>query len=239
MRLELRFEMKEKFMTLDDRACIMSFLKFALSSRYPEIYQAIYGENCSKSFCFSTFLPGAKFSGDRYILLEPYISVKISSSDNQLLMALYNSLMSARFNDYKLPLSNEFKLVRLSYSNTHPVKSDRAVIKFLSPLVVRNHDRESNRDIYLDYTSDIFSEKLQIITQSYLTQRGFHECDAKLTPVKAFRTVATCLGLKINCSYGIFEISAAPEVIEELYLAGMGSRRSQGFGMFDIIRQEV
>lgn len=237
MRLELTFQLKENFITIDDRACIMSFLKFALSKKYPDIFQALYGENCSKAFCFSTYLPGARFKGDRYQLSDSYISVKISSSDNQLLMALYNSLMGARFIDYKLPLSNEFKLTKVSYSNIPTIKTNKALIKFLSPLLVRDHDRETNKDMYLDYTSQDFPDKLQTITQNYLMQRGYTDCNVNLIPVKASRTVATCLGLKLNCSYGIFEINAPPQVIDELYLAGIGSRRNQGFGMFDIIRQ--
>jgi len=217
----------------------MSFLKFALSKKYPSIYQSLYGENCSKAFCFSTFLPNPKFNGDRYLLSDDGISVKISSSDNQLLIALYNSLINARFIEFQLPQSNSFKLIKISYLNTPQIKTDSAIIKFLSPLVVRNHDKATNTDRYLDYTNEDFSEKLQIVTDNYLTERGFPNSIIELNPVKAARTVAIGINnIKINCSYGLFELKASPPVINELYLAGLGSRRNQGFGMFDIICQQ-
>ena len=237
MRLELSFQLKESFITCDDRACVMSFLKFALEKKYPLIYESLYGVSSSKTFCFSIFLPGAKIDGDRYRLSDSYINVKISSSDNQLLMAIYNALVHSRFQEYKLPQENSFKLTKVSYSNTLEIKTGKVLIKFLSPLLVRDHDRETNTDRYLDYTASDFSEKLQIITQNYLSQRGFEKETILLKPVKAGRTVANCLKLKFNCSFGVFELTARPEVVNELYLAGMGSRRNEGFGLFDIIRQ--
>lgn len=239
MRLELKFMLKERHITINDRACVMSFLKFALSKKYPLIFQSLYGENCSKAFCFSTYLPNPKYVGDRYLLSDNCISVKISSSDKQLLIALYNSLMGARFSEFALPQSNSFKLVGVSYSNTQKVKADRVLIKFLSPLVVREHNKETNADRYLDYTDADFMEKLQIITGNYLTDRGFGNCIVELYPIKASRTVARSVSnLKINCSYGLFELRASPHVIEELYLSGIGSRRNQGFGMFDLVNQQ-
>ena len=212
-------------------------MKHALEKKYPLLYEQLYGQNVLKSFSFSVFLPVQKILKDRYLLASEYINVKISSSDIQLLAALYNAFMNSRFYDYKLPLNNSFRLINVSYSNTVKVLSNKVLIKFLSPLIVRDHDKEKNADIYLDYTSKDFETKLKAITENYLKQRDLIGT-ITLKPVKARRTVAKCLDFNLNCSFGLFELSAPPEIIEELYLAGIGSRRSEGFGLFDIVKQD-
>ena len=215
----------------------MSFIKHALEKKYPVLYEKLYGQNILKNFSFSVFLPVEKILSDRYLLTSEFINVKISSSDVQLLAALYNAFLNSRFYDYNLPINNSFKLVKVSYSNTVKIISNKVLIKFLSPLIVRDHDKENNKDIYLDYTSKDFEHKLKAITENYLNQRGL-EGTIFLIPVKARRTVAKCLNLNLNCSFGLFELIAKPEIIQELYLAGIGSRRSEGFGLFDIIKQD-
>ncbi|MDR3217230.1 MAG: CRISPR-associated endoribonuclease Cas6 [Clostridiaceae bacterium] len=235
MRIELTFALKEPFITADDRGVVISFLKYALSNKYPELFARLYGANVSKTFSFSTFLPGAKLMGDCYSLSLNTVRVRLSSSERELLVALYNAMMNARFIDYPLPQGNSFRLTRVGYSNTFPTGASTEIIKFLSPLVVRCHDRETNEDEYLDFRSVGFPERLQIIADAYLQKREIEPCAVILRPLSARSTVAICLKRKFLCSFGTFELSASPEAITEFYLAGIGSRRSEGFGLFDIV----
>jgi CRISPR-associated endoribonuclease Cas6 len=237
MRLELKFFLRDAEITVDYRACIMSFLKFALEKRYPAVYEGLYGSNNIKLFSFSVYLPGAKREGKRYILSGNSFFVKFSSSDKEFLFRLYNALRAlAKIEKfvYPLPFGNVMSLGGVGYSNVSEIAADKVIIKFLSPLLVRDHSRENNVDKYLDYQDEGFEEKLSEIVETYLKKRGIEGQKIELKPLKAGRTVAICMKLKFNCSYGVFELSARPDVINELYLAGMGSRRSEGFGLFDI-----
>jgi CRISPR-associated endoribonuclease Cas6 len=237
MRLELKFLLKDNSVALDDRAIVMSFFKRALEEKYPVVYKNLYDGNELKTFTFSIYLPGAQISGDRYILSHNFMRVKISSPDVTFLSVLYNALCAARTHEYKLPFDNAMRIEHIGYSESKHVTSDRAVIKFLSPMLVRRHDRESNKDTYLDYTSVGFADALQSVCNGYLECRGIEKAEVSLVPLNARRTVTACLKLKFNSSFGVFELRTRPDIIEELYLAGIGSRRSEGFGLFDIISQ--
>ncbi|MDR1905577.1 MAG: CRISPR-associated endoribonuclease Cas6 [Clostridiales bacterium] len=236
MRLELKFLLKNAEIETDYRASIMSFFKYALEKKYSLLYKELYDSNNVKPFSFSVFLPDAKIDGHRYILSGNIFSVKFSSSDTALLFSFYNAMTNAVSlgYDYELPFENSLRLIKVSYSNTQKIASQKVLIKFLSPLLVRAHEKEGNKDRYLDYTSEDFGERLQDVVGFYLKTRGIKNGKITLKPIEAKRTVAVCMKLKFNCSYGEFELTARPDIIEELYLAGVGSRRSEGFGLFDI-----
>ena len=55
--------------------------------------------------------------------------------------------------------------------------------------------------------------------------------------IKCDTVVKKTFGTCISCSKGIFQISAKPETLDFLYKSGVGSRRSEGFGMFDVIME--
>ena len=57
----------------------------------------------------------------------------------------------------------------------------------------------------------------------------------KITPIKAKKVVIKFYEKQIECSTGIFELDGDVELLEYLYKAGVGSKHSAGFGMFQIV----
>ncbi|MDR0850714.1 MAG: CRISPR-associated endoribonuclease Cas6 [Christensenellaceae bacterium] len=247
LRLELKFLLKQKCIPLDYRSVILSFIKSVLEKKYPETYNELYLANRMKTYSFSVFLPVDKIEGDRFLLKENAISVKFSCADTKMLMKLYNSFLSMKNSEYEgcdeypLPGSNSMKLVGVNYSNTKPIfgNTNKVVIKFLSPLVVRKN-LEGGKNFYLNYYDDGFAKTLQFVVSNYLKIRNIPDGKVALRPIKPVpvtgkRLVIKYKDMNIDCSAGVFELEASPQIIEEAYMAGMGSRRSEGFGLFDII----
>lgn len=230
-RLKLAFKLEKNSITIRHNNLFASFIKKCLSQEYPEVFKKLYSSNISKPFTFASYLPGAKPDGEVFVLTNDICNVVISSSDSAFLIELQACLRKNKFKPYPMPLGNTMMLVSVDFELLKEITEDKVIIKFLSPLLVRNHNRETNKDFYLDYTSPDFEEKLNIIVKNQIGK----DVSISLKPVNAHRTVVNCLDDKVNCSYGIFELSGDVDVINKLYKDGIGSKRSCGFGCFNIL----
>lgn len=56
-----------------------------------------------------------------------------------------------------------------------------------------------------------------------------------IVPVKGKKVVQNVFGHMIDANIGIYKLKGTPELLNYLYQAGMGSRRSEGHGKFEII----
>ena len=57
----------------------------------------------------------------------------------------------------------------------------------------------------------------------------------KITPIKAKKVIIKFYEKQIECSTGSFALEGDIELLNYLYKAGMGSKHSAGFGMFQIV----
>ena len=57
----------------------------------------------------------------------------------------------------------------------------------------------------------------------------------QVTPIKAKKVIIKFYEKQIECSTGIFILEGDIELLNYLYKAGMGSKHSAGFGMFQIV----
>lgn len=235
-RLRLGFQLRENKITFRANNCFISFIKHCLSKEYPQVFEKFYGsgeKKSAKAFTFAAYLPGAKPQGEVFALTENMCYLVLSSSNTALLIELNSCLMKNRDKPYPLPFNNSMTLVSVGFELLEEIREDKVIIKLLSPLIVRHHDRDTNKDIYLDYTSPDFLEKLNVTVKNRIGEKGA----VSLKPIKAGRTVAQCLESKVNCSYGIFELSGEPETLNRLYKEGLGSRTGCGYGCFTVLKQ--
>lgn len=118
------------------------------------------------------------------------------------------------------------------------ITTNNIKIKFLSPLVVRDRDRKARKDYYHSFSSDQFLEKLKININEQIKKCNFNSDildDFNLIPILPKKTVVKFYEKQIECSLGIYMLHGKKELLEYLYKAGIGSKRSSGFGMFQII----
>ena len=103
--------------------------------------------------------------------------------------------------------------------------------------MARKHNSDDNTDIY--YTCDdpefpeIVKENLRIFLQKVNIERNIN--DFSITPVKGKKVVARIMERYVDTSIGIYKITGHPRLLELLYAAGIGTRRSEGHGKFEII----
>lgn len=102
------------------------------------------------------------------------------------------------------------------------IKEEQVIIKFLSPLVVRN--RQEKKDYYYSYEQDEFLDTLKLNIKIQLQISDLPEDiveNLKLEPIKAKKVIVKFYEKKMETSIGVFQLSGNPELLNYLYKTGM------------------
>lgn len=253
MRIKLHFELENKTINKDYRALILSFIKNNLEKNFNESYKEIYGEKPTvKFFTFSVYLPKPKIEKEKIELDRNYFNVLFSIYDNKQFIEFYNSFNSMiiknenKENSYPLK-NNKMRLKNITTINEKIISSNRAIIKFLSPLVLRRHEeiaineKRKGKDIYFDFNDSDFNEQINYSVTRLIKDLKLNEVNSniKLKPYNnlARKTVVSFKNILINSSIGEYILEGDSELLNILYKTGIGSRRSEGFGMFEVIEE--
>ena len=116
------------------------------------------------------------------------------------------------------------------------IDTEDITIKFMSPLVVRSHI--DKKDYYYSYNDEEFKDilRINIKQQLKITDIPTESVDKfDIMPIKPKKVIVKFYEKKIETSTGIYRILGDKQLLKYLYDAGMGSKRSSGFGMFQII----
>lgn len=237
MRYKLYFELEKEEVPLDYHRCILSYIKLSLTEYDKKYFETLYKDNNIKPFTFSVFFNGASFNKDIILVEEKKFELNISTSDYNLAVVLYNSFNN--FVNKKFQLNNNHMILKkICLMPERKITTESIKIKFLSPLVVRDRDREARKDYYHSFSSDQFLEKLKININEQIKKCNFSSDildDFNLIPILPKKTVVKFYEKQIECSLGIYMLHGKKELLEYLYKSGIGSKRSSGFGMFQII----
>ena len=254
MRIKLHFELENKIIPKDYRVLILSFIKHSLGKNFEKSYKEIYeSKPIMKFFTFSVYLPKPKIEKDKIELDKNYFNAVFSIYDNKRFIEFYNSFNSMIIKnneenkEHPYPLKdNKMRLKNITMENEKIITSNRAIIKFLSPLVVRKHEeitineKRKGKDIYLDFNDSDFNEQLNYSVTRLIKDLKLNGVNSniKLEPCKSARkTVVDFKNVLIHSSIGEYIISGESELLNILYKTGIGSKRSGGFGMFDVIKE--
>ena len=259
MRIKLHFELENNIIPKDYRILILSFIKNNLEKNFNESYKEIYGEKPTvKFFTFSVYLPKPKIEKEKIELDRNYFNILFSIYDNKQFIEFYNSFNSMinkeKENDnkknkkYSYPLkNNKMELKNITMVNEKNIMSNRVRIKFLSPLVLRNHKeitinkKRKGADIYFDFNDSDFNEQINYSVSRLIKDLKLNGVNSniKLKPYNnlARKTVVSFKNILINSSIGEYILEGDSELLNILYKTGIGSRRSEGFGMFEVIEE--
>ncbi len=231
MTIQIKISLGIGQLPLDYRRLILHFIKIILSSEDKEIYHKFYadGKNPRKPFTFWLVLPGAKFLDDKISLDKQEFTLNISSTDTKLLFILYNGFK--KVNQFKISEHNIATVKSVKVKEVKPIKDSQVIIKMLSPLVIRKH-LKGEQDRYMLYNEDSFDEYFKINVSSQLTAG---QNAPQILPLKCKKVIVKAFGTNIPASLGVFKLSGEPEVLQKLFLIGLGSKNSAGFGKFEVI----
>ena len=242
MRIRLEFQLKNNVISAEYRKCILSFFKFCLSQlNNGEKFKEYYNDTNTKDFSWCAILSGPKFEKNSVSLSENRMSVIISCDDKkQTGFYLMHSFMNQKGRNYPFGKDNSITLISVKQIRQALILEEECIFKSMpgAPIVVREHIRETNRDKYYCVEDPDFVDKFTQTICYQLKEEGFSEENCKKVKVQIIegkKVVVKHYGVYINCTICTFKISAPAIILQHLYQNGIGSRRSMGLSMVDVV----
>ena len=236
--LKLEFQLENPELPVDLDKVILSFLKASIENYSQDLFEKLYNKRQSvvKMCCWSCYLPQAQFASDRIRLGMNKFTINFSDADIGELVMFFNAFSLMKYKTFHMN-RNSMKLMSVKTKRLREIEETEIIVKMQSSLVARKHNSDDNTDIY--YTCDdpefpeIVKENLRIFLQKVNIERNIN--DFSITHVKGKKVVARIMERNVDTSIGIYKITGHPRLLELLYAAGIGTRRSEGHGKFEII----
>lgn len=237
MRIKLYFTLENTKMPIDYRRSIISFIKLSLSEYGEKEFKKYYNQkdNIIKPYTFSIFFRQPQITGKEIVVKDRKFEMNMSIENYETAITLYNSFNHQKNKKFSIN-QNSWTLKKIIFIPEKEIKDNKIVIKFQAPLCVRQ--RVENKDYYYSFENEKFEEtlKMNVKEQLKITNISLELIDTlKITPIKAKKVIIKFYEKQIECSTGIFELEGNIELLNYLYKAGMGSKHSAGFGMFQIV----
>lgn len=235
---KLTFELEQSWLPKETDRLIISFLKASAQAYSQKFYEKLYDKSKSviKCYTYSCYLPGAKFYKEKIELESDTFSLFFSDADPQELLSFFNSFQLMKRKKYPMN-GNSMTLVSIRMQQLSEIKENEIVIRMQSPLIVRKHFAEDNRDIYYTCEMEGFDKALKENVAIFLERMGMDAGteDFSIQTIKGRKVVVPIFGRNTDASLGIFKLTGSCRLLNILYQAGVGVRRSEGHGKFEVI----
>mgnify|MGYP006068507925 FL=1 len=237
MRLKLYFELENQTISVQYRKSIISFIKHAIQEYDETLYQEIYGGNNKKTFTWAPILSKPKFEQEKIILEDANFSIIFSAYNYLYALHIYNAFLNQKHQKFSLN-QNSMTLKSISMIPEKQITTNKIQIKMSSPIICRNHDRETLKDMYYSFERPEFEKYIKI---NILEQMKKETLDSnllegfKINPIQSKKIIVKLYEKKIESSIGTFELEGKTKLLDYLYRAGIGAKKAMGFGLFEII----
>ncbi|NLO21587.1 MAG: CRISPR-associated endoribonuclease Cas6 [Syntrophomonadaceae bacterium] len=211
------------------------------------LHQDIKGASNGKFnlFTFSRLMGKFKFSKETgKITLFPPAKLIISSAVDEFILDLADKLLKS---ELIFLGHNEVEIERIDMHEA--VKFGKKVqIKMLSPLVgCTTSIREEKK--YTNYYSPWQNQFTEIARNNLLSKyevvHGYRPDNKEIKIIpngsqeKKFEKILNYRGTVVKGYAGIYWLKGCPELIKVAYEAGLGFKNNQGFGCWEIVKQEA
>lgn len=244
-RFILEFTLEKPEFPIEYRKAILSFIKKSLSEcNKGKYYNNYFRDTIQKDYCFSVELPKPKYNKEKIELANNIVKVKFSVDDrNKTELILFSAFIAQKGKNFKLENNNSMILKSIKKLGEKNIVNNRAIFKTSkgSAICVREHNKEKNIDKYYTYNENEFKEKFHRVLENQLKNIASKEDISNIivNPIQCRKSVIKHYGIYIDGNIGIFEIIAKPYILQYLYNVGIGSRKSAGFGMLDLITNDL
>lgn len=192
------------------------------------------GHRQYKMFQFSQ-LKGKYRIKEKSIIFYSFIELEIRSPEPLLIQ-----LLDGGFRYCGITFGQKsYKKIRTKI-NDFTVEKDELIVKTVTPIVVYSTDSTTKYTVYYSPEDIEFYEEIQ--NNAYRKYQAYYgvEPDSyveikEASDMTAKKLVTKYQGSYIEAWYGNFILFGKRKYLDFLYQTGLGSKNSQGFGMFNII----
>lgn len=237
MKYIAKFDLKNNVIRSDYRPIFISFFKKAISEYMNgHFFDSLYSEDPKKkNFCWSIKLDNPKFDGDKIHLGSNNLEMTFKTDDNEVALIYFSSLMNMKDKFFNIGDDNQLILRNIRMVRDPDIVGDFGVFKILSPVCIRIHDRETNKDDYLSVEDEDFEKEFRQKLKEdldYLDEE-INSLEFDFSNLK--KVIVPTYGIKISANIGTFFVRGNNEVINRIKTRGIGSRRGSGFGLIESI----
>ena len=233
-------DVKGLFIPFNYRRHFLSLIKEAILTEDKELFEKYYKEksaNKVKPFTFSVAFSAVKEQKEKgKIFLESgNINFFISSFSPEFLITVYNGLQKLKGENLKY-LGTTIKIERFFYINRRHINNGSVTFKTLSPILVRDIENKKGKG-FIDSSHPDFEKNIFYNVKSlskHFIDYELLESDFKILSTN-FSSKRTSLYGKEISNKGFITIKAPVKVLQMLYDAGLGAKRSQGFGILEVV----
>ncbi|WDV44544.1 CRISPR-associated endoribonuclease Cas6 [Clostridiaceae bacterium M8S5] len=240
MRFKVEMNLEEERFVLDYRPVIISLIKHSLTE-YDDgrHFKTYYDVGKQKNFSFAIDIPNSKFTKDMILVPRKKLYMIFSTDDIGTGIVFFNALSNQKNKPrFRLPMNNSISIKKVITIREDIITNDSVNVIFKSPLCIRRHDKESNKDMYYSYKRKEFDEVIKNVISRQISNAGLSASLLDgfcITPIRCKKTVVRHHSKFIEVSLGVFNLKGNPTLLNYLYSSGIASRKSSGFGLIDIL----
>ncbi len=243
MRFHFTCELENNRLPIDYRRKIVSYLKFCIEKSNKDFFEELYGKgkNANKEFTMSVyFVPETIIGKDNICVNSKKIIINLSTPDIYTGIQIYNALSSQKFNWYRLSNDNSLRVINITNEKEKIITQGKAVFNTLSPIVIRDHDKETGKDWFYSFedenAAEILKRNLKTELEGKFSRDISHDIKLlKINFIKMRKVIVKSYELKIQASLGTLSIEGEQYLLQYLYQRGLGSKRGLCFGMMELI----
>ena len=241
MRFNVELLLDNETMPKDKNRVALSLIKHNFSSYDKDYYSELYEDtpNKMKSFTFALYMGNCRFLREEIIIPGKKIILNFSTYDVGDGIMFYNAFLKNKGLEYPIK-NNSIKVNRIGLNKEKTITENEAVYKTLSPISVREHFGANKKTWYHSLNAakgqEVFINNLkyQLIDEFGegrmldIEEMEFEVLNNREVKVKNY-------DIEVLGNICYLRIQAQPYILDYLYKAGIGSQRSTGFGMVDLV----
>lgn len=240
MRCTLFFSLKHEKLPGDLRHSIISFIKTALTqSQNGEFFPYFFDQTKAKPYTWSLILHRPVFAAECITVTQLDCKIRVSvMNSNGMERVFISSLMAMRGIEFPLAFGNYLCLQRVQLEKDISIQTPHILVRTVlgGGICVRNHNRQNNTDIYYAVDDASFNDYLTITVKHQLERLKLPADSLAITCVEGKKVMVRHMyGQFFPVTIGYFYLQGNPYVLEQLVAMGIGSRRSQGYGMVQVV----
>ena len=158
-------------------------------------------------------------------------------------LIFYAAFLEAKNKVFPLPEGNAMTLQAVYMKKEHHITSNKVLFKTVvgGGLVVREHNEETNKDHFYSFDEEGFMRVLEMVLRNELVHAKFPEYlinEVSVDVISCKKILVKQYGIYVDANVGMFQVEGHPDILNYLYQAGMGSKRSMGYGLLDVVTKD-
>ena len=240
MRFKINVELTEgDSFPIDYRRKILKLFKTGLS-KYDEIFEDFFSSTKQKKYAWSVYFPQVKFGKDEIWFLgdEKKFIINFSVLENLDSINVYNAFTKIKFKEINILENTKVKITNISILPTKFIQDTVLTAKTMSPIVCKDHNRETMQDTYYIGSDEKFSEiiKRNLYLKMEKELGEYVKTDIenlKIDTSQMKKAIIKFYGKVIDTSVGVIKLEGKSYILDYVYNAGLGSITGSGFGLLE------